>query len=271
MTRISFRFRRFLIAVVAVGATAFSGQSAPAEQAGSTTLPEFRIYEDLRAGLGKTFDKQNRYTLLAGTIALAAARSWDTRMREDYARRERLGRLDDLGNDILGTGVPGALIGFGLWTWGWIRKEAFEVHAGQAELEGMLLTAVASEILKRTVQRERPDGSDRLSFPSAHTSTMAATSMALAEFYGWKAGAPAFALTALTALSRISDDKHWLSDTVGGAVVGMVFAHASAEVHFERMRGSSGESHRAEKASRFFILPVFDAEGEIQLMATRSF
>lgn len=229
---------------------------------------EFRPLEDVRAAWGRTFDKQNQYTFVVGAVVFSVARGWDDRARENFAHRDRLGGYEWVGNDILGTGVPGALVGFGLWAWGWRHSAVYEVHAGQAELEALLLTGLATEILKRTVQRQRPDGSDRLAFPSGHTSTMAAAAMSLYEFYGWRVGVPAFALTWLTAASRLTVDKHWLSDTVGGTVVGMVFAHAFAEAHFDRMRRAS---EQAPSARRWRFLPVFNAEGDFQLLATGSF
>jgi membrane-associated phospholipid phosphatase len=96
-------------------------------------------------------------------------------------------------------------------------------------------------ILKVTVQRERPDHSDFYSFPSGHTYSIAATAMSLQEFYGWRVGVPAFLLTALTAASRWSADKHWLSDTVAGAALGVYFGHAFSQAHLKRI-GLEGDS-----------------------------
>ena len=48
-----------------------------------------------------------------------------------------------------------------------------------------------------------------------------ATAMVLQEHYGWKLGAPFFVIATYTAASRIIDNKHWASDVVMGAFMGM--------------------------------------------------
>lgn len=245
------------------------GDVVAVRAAAATDDFEFRPLEDFRSGLSQTFDKQNQYTLLGGTLAFAVARGMDDQARATYAHQNRLGGYEWVGNEVLGTGVPGVVVGLGLWAWGWRSSSSYETHAGQAELEALLFTSLATELLKRTVNRERPDGSDHLSFPSGHTSTVAAAAQALEEFYGWKVGVPAYALTVLTAMSRVTADKHWLSDTVAGTVVGMVFAHSFAEAHLDRMRRASGLAPKSTAHWRF--LPVFGADGDFQLLATRSF
>ena len=46
-------------------------------------------------------------------------------------------------------------------------------------------------------------------------------STALARRYGVRAGAPLYALAALTTLARIQDRRHYLSDVVAGGVLGV--------------------------------------------------
>jgi hypothetical protein len=75
--------------------------------------------------------------------------------------------------------------------------------------------------IKYIADRERPNGDPR-SFPSGHASATFAGAMVLQEHYGWKVGAPAFAAAAYTAASRITVNKHWASDVVFGAAVGLV-------------------------------------------------
>ena len=50
------------------------------------------------------------------------------------------------------------------------------------------------QALKYTVRRERPDGSNNKSFPSGHAASAFATATVLQRHYGWKVGAPAYAL-----------------------------------------------------------------------------
>ncbi len=239
-------------------------------------LLEFHPRADFFSAFGFLGDKQNQYTIGSATAVFMLARSNDDDARTYFAGKRRIGDLDYWGNEILGTGVPGGLLGVGAWVWGAKRQSVKLVHFGQANLEAMFVTGVASATLKATVLRERPDHSDRYSFPSAHTSTMAATAMTLFEFYGWQAGVPAFVLTALTAVSRMSTDRHWFSDTVGGATLGLVFGHVFARAHLERVNPDSLKSQATSSGktrilNRLTWVPVVDEVGNMGVVAVSFF
>lgn len=71
----------------------------------------------------------------------------------------------------------------------------------------------------------RPDGSDFLSFPSGHTATAFTAACLLYKEYGSRSawiGVAAFLPAIVTGLSRQLNNRHWLSDVVGGAVIGIV-------------------------------------------------
>ena len=61
----------------------------------------------------------------------------------------------------------------------------------------------------------------------------------LHRHYGWKLGLPFYALGVYTAASRIHDKKHWLSDTVMGATVG-VAAGRAVTFHLKARPGPRG-------------------------------
>ena len=101
--------------------------------------------------------------------------------------------------------------------------------APQSEIAGLgrdlvraqIVTAGMTQLLKYSVGRERPDGSSRRSFPSGHSSGTFATAAVFQRRYGWKAGLPAFGVAAYVAASRLSENKHYLSDIVFGAAIGL--------------------------------------------------
>jgi membrane-associated phospholipid phosphatase len=76
--------------------------------------------------------------------------------------------------------------------------------------------------LKYTTRRERPDGSARNSFPSGHASDTFAVATALERHFGWKFAVPAYVFSSYVAMSRLPDNKHWLSDVVFGSSVGII-------------------------------------------------
>lgn len=86
-------------------------------------------------------------------------------------------------------------------------------------------TAAATLILKYAVNERRPDGSNMHSFPSGHSATTFATAAFLQRRYGWKFGAPAFALATYVAWGRVYSKKHHLWDVVAGAAIGAGFAY----------------------------------------------
>jgi len=82
------------------------------------------------------------------------------------------------------------------------------------------VTGAATYGLKHAFPEQRPDGSDRRSFPSGHTSASFAAAGYLHQRYGWKVGLPAAAVAGLVGVARVeSEDHHWY-DVAAGAVLG---------------------------------------------------
>lgn len=75
--------------------------------------------------------------------------------------------------------------------------------------------------LKETFPELRPDGSDRKSFPSAHTSLSFTSASTIYTRQGSKAGIPAMAVAAFVGFARVKADKHHWYDCVAGAGLGV--------------------------------------------------
>ena len=82
------------------------------------------------------------------------------------------------------------------------------------------VTFLITTAMKETIKSERPDHSDRRSFPSGHTSAAFAAAATLHNRYGWKVGLPAQALAAFVGISRIEAKRHHWYDVVAGAAIG---------------------------------------------------
>jgi len=102
----------------------------------------------------------------------------------------------------------------------WRRRPAVERAAAEL-LRAQVLSQTLTLALKVSVRRSRPDGGG-MSFPSSHASASFAVATVLQERCGWKAGLPAFVLSTGVAASRLSERRHWLSDVVFGATLGVV-------------------------------------------------
>jgi membrane-associated phospholipid phosphatase len=115
---------------------------------------------------------------------------------------------------------------YALWRW---RSRAIPLFLAIV-IVGQL---VLSDLIKGAVQRARPDlrplaGFSGPSFPSGHTTAAAATFVAIAIVLG-RDGTPrrrmvltgvAVGLAVAVACSRVFLGVHWVSDTIGGLVLG---------------------------------------------------
>ncbi|WP_321426490.1 phosphatase PAP2 family protein [uncultured Bacteroides sp.] len=102
------------------------------------------------------------------------------------------------------------------------------------------IMAAAVNTLKSSAKEMRPDGSNNKSFPSGHTATafMAATMMH--KEYGltcspWYS-VGAYSVAAITGITRELNNKHWMSDVMVGAGIGVLsteFGYYLADLLFK--------------------------------------
>jgi membrane-associated phospholipid phosphatase len=95
------------------------------------------------------------------------------------------------------------------------------------------------QTMKISFLRGRPDRSNRFSLPSGHTAGAVATATVLTRHFGWKVGIPAYTASAYVAASRMSANKHHLTDVLVGAAVGIV-AGRTATIGTARHRFAVG-------------------------------
>lgn len=89
----------------------------------------------------------------------------------------------------------------------------------------VLLMGGVINTLKHTTHVMRPDGSNNHSFPSGHTATAFMTASMLTKEYGHKSpwiGIGAYSVASATGLMRMANNKHWLSDVLTGAGIGIL-------------------------------------------------
>lgn len=86
--------------------------------------------------------------------------------------------------------------------------------------ESLVMASGVVWTLKPTVNATRPDGGHH-SFPSGHTAAAFSVAPVIAHHLGWKAGLGAYGLATVTALGRMEDRRHYLSDVLFGAAIGV--------------------------------------------------
>lgn len=165
----------------------------------------------------------------AGLGAVAYTQPQDDEFAREWGSHKKISKENSKVGDIMGMGIPGIAIA--------LTQLIVDNENGIAHSEALVATFVTTSVLKIANNRPRPNGLNRRAMPSGHTSTTFASATALSYAYGWIAAVPAYAAATFTALTRVSDDAHWLSDTVAGAAVGIFWGRAS---HFHHENGSSG-------------------------------
>lgn len=170
------------------------------------------------------FDTKGLLLIGAGGGGVAATQPYyDDEMKNSWGDYQKLNHDQSQVGNYLGTGVPGALIA--------AAQLAFDTENGWAHTEALLWSFSTTTVLKYANQRERPNSSNRHSMPSGHTSTAFTTATSLAYAYGWKVAVPAYMIATYVALTRISENAHWLSDTVAGATIGIFWGRATSMHH----------------------------------------
>ena len=88
------------------------------------------------------------------------------------------------------------------------------------------IMAATVNSMKYTIKRERPDGSKNNSFPSGHTATAFMAATIMHREYGltrsplYSIGG--YTVATATAFSRQLNNRHWLSDVLAGAGIGIL-------------------------------------------------
>ncbi|OCB78286.1 phosphatase PAP2 family protein [Flavobacterium piscis] len=93
-----------------------------------------------------------------------------------------------------------------------------------------LMMSASVFALKNITKVERPDGSSNNSFPSGHTATAFAGAEFMYQEYKDQSiwyGIAAYAVATGTGLFRMYNDRHWLTDVVAGAGIGILSTKAA--------------------------------------------
>jgi membrane-associated phospholipid phosphatase len=144
--------------------------------------------------------------------------------------------------DVLRYALPASALGYSLAVKDTGGAKRWALSVGSA--------ALLTEGLKYAVGRPRPyqEPSERgLSFPSGHTAMAFAGAAYWQRRYGWKTGAPAYALAAAVGYSRVWSGNHYRSDVLAGAAIGTVFPYLFTKPYEKAQINAgvepTGESH----------------------------
>lgn len=91
-------------------------------------------------------------------------------------------------------------------------------------LEAGAVTVATTYLLKYSISKRRPNGEDNHSFPSNHAGVAFVGAGFLQQRYGWKWGAPAYAVAAYVGWGRVYSKCHDVWDVLAGAAIGVTSA-----------------------------------------------
>ena len=154
-----------------------------------------------------------------GTVATLAIHPADDEIR-DATQGEQVSLLSETAGQTYGNLSLQVPLALAWWIGGHAGGSARAAETGRDLMRAQISAVSWTYAVKYAVNRTRPNGDPR-GFPSGHASSAFATAMVLQEHYGWKLGVPFFAIATYTAASRIIDNRHWASDVVMGAFLGM--------------------------------------------------
>lgn len=119
----------------------------------------------------------------------------------------------------LGQGVYPVAGSAMLWAIGGATGNRSAQSLGSDILRAQAINGLLTAAMKGAINRTRPDGAP-YGYPSGHTSSAFATVGVIYQHFGFKAGIPAFVLASYVGLSRLQENKHYMSDVIAGGILG---------------------------------------------------
>lgn len=194
----------------------------------TASAPRHGVFPDLFTPLGSDFKhlatRDTALWLALGAGAALAVHPADRHFTSTLSSTTGVEDALDPGSPI-GSGYVQVGAALGTYVVGRMAGTSQLAHVGADLFRAQVVNTALTQGIKLAARRTRPDGSSD-SFPSGHASSAFATATVLQRHYGWKVGLPAYALAAYVGGSRMAENRHYLSDVLFGAALGVVAGHA---------------------------------------------
>lgn len=198
--------------------------SAPVVAPASKSTLLDSLFRDVTSDASRLFSPRNGIWIgLGGAISLTG-RIHERDLTRRLASSPALDRFFDPGEIVGGAMFQ---LGAAITTYaaGRALDSSVTADVGYDLIRAQILTQSITQAVKWGVNRTRPDQT-QFSFPSGHAATTFATATVLQRHFGWKAGVPAYALATYVAGSRLQENRHFASDVIFGATLGILAARA---------------------------------------------
>jgi hypothetical protein len=202
---------------------------ADQEPAAKPPQPAHTGFSALFRAIGSDFKsfplRKSTYVILAiGGAGAAAIHPADDEINEELQKSDTLKNVFKpgkyLGSTYVQVGVSVGTYMIGRFAKPGGSKTNKWSHIGFDLLRAQILDSVLTQGIKVAVQRDRPTG-ECCSFPSGHASVTFATASVLERHFGYRGSWPMWIIASYVAASRLIDNRHFASDVVFGAALGV--------------------------------------------------
>ena len=195
-----------------------------------------QLVADLFKPLGRDFkgmvSRDNLMRASIGGAGAVAGNHWDSRTSA-HKWGQTFGSVMEPGV-VAGSFLVQGGAAFATYAIGRTTHSIKVAAVGASLFRAQVVSQTVAQGIKIAAQRTRPDGTT-LSFPSGHSASAFATASVLQSELGWKVGIPAYGAAAWVAASRVHAKRHYLSDVIAGATIG-IMAGRSVTVGSGRMK-----------------------------------
>ena len=119
----------------------------------------------------------------------------------------------ELAGDIVAVAIPALAYGSTYYKEDKVGRQQF--------YKSFATNLAATQVLKSTIDKERPNGSDDDSFPSRHVSVAFQGASFIHKRYGLEYSIPAYVGAGFVAYTRLEVDEHDATDVLAGAALGI--------------------------------------------------
>lgn len=201
------------------------------------------------------FSEYDYKTLIPVAAATVAAIKYDEQISREFIYFRELSNLNKISSTITDMGDPYFISGATVLMYGsgWLfddsKLKQTAVLMAEAYFHNAVITYLGKWLFARqrpyvngeskwhffpySLQGHPPSASAYQAFPSGHTSGIFAVATVIAKQYDHSSWIPVsmYTLAAITGLSRITEEKHWLSDVIVGAALGYGIGNFVARKH----------------------------------------
>lgn len=201
---------------------------------------------------------------LSFAAAAGLVSPWDASLQSGI--EGSLGNRPEIGNMAMYSVIAGSVVlgvlfpGEGRTSWDVLWEEA----------EAYAVTGILTTALKLTLGRRRPHGDSTRSFPSGHAANAFTAAALIQENSGWGFGGPAYGLAGLTGYSRIEAGRHFPSDVLAGAAIGILTVGILDALHWGNHGAGRGIA-RADRGPRIDFAFDPGREKQVELGITLKF